>query len=113
MELIATAKSKQAQDRIQRSLPYFEALAEVAGQARKASGDDAGPAHALLEKREVKKVAILAVVANRGLAGGYTLADRALAALHTPVRYRPVETDGAARAARRIAEVLDNRGRGG
>lgn len=71
MELIATAKSKQAQDRIQRSLPYFEALAEVAGQARKASGDDAGPAHALLEKREVKKVAILAVVANRGLAGGY------------------------------------------
>jgi F-type H+-transporting ATPase subunit gamma len=71
MELIATAKSKQAQDRIQRSLPYFEALAEVAGQARKASGDDAGPAHPLLEKREVKKVAILAVVANRGLAGGY------------------------------------------
>lgn len=71
MELIATAKSKQAQDRIQRSLPYFEALAEVAGQARKASGDDVGPAHPLLEKREVKKVAILAVVANRGLAGGY------------------------------------------
>jgi pimeloyl-ACP methyl ester carboxylesterase/predicted glycosyltransferase len=41
-----------------------------------------------------------------------TLADRALAAMHRPVRYRPVETDGAARAARRIAEVLDNRGRG-
>ena len=38
-----------------------------------------------------------------------TLADKALAALHAPVRYRPVETDGAARAARRIAEVLDNR----
>ncbi|MEP7281303.1 MAG: alpha/beta fold hydrolase [Rubrivivax sp.] len=41
-----------------------------------------------------------------------TLAERALAAMHAPVRYRPVETDGAARAARRIAEVLDNRGRG-
>jgi pimeloyl-ACP methyl ester carboxylesterase/predicted glycosyltransferase len=40
------------------------------------------------------------------------LADRALAAMHAPVRYRPVETDGAARAARRIAEVLENRGRG-
>jgi predicted glycosyltransferase len=37
------------------------------------------------------------------------LADRALEAMHTPARYRPVETDGAARAARRIAEVLDNR----
>jgi predicted glycosyltransferase len=37
------------------------------------------------------------------------LAERALATMHTPVRYRPVETDGAARAARRIADVLDNR----
>ncbi|VTU26750.1 Arylesterase [Variovorax sp. PBS-H4] len=38
------------------------------------------------------------------------LARRALAAMHEPVRYRPVETDGAARAAMRIAQVLDNRG---
>ena len=37
------------------------------------------------------------------------LADRALAALHAPVRYRPVEVDGAAKAARRIADVLENR----
>jgi pimeloyl-ACP methyl ester carboxylesterase/predicted glycosyltransferase len=37
------------------------------------------------------------------------LADRALTALHEPVRYRPVETDGAARAAKRIAQVLENR----
>ena len=40
-----------------------------------------------------------------------TLAERALAAMHEPVRYRPVETDGAQRAALRIAQVLDNRGR--
>ena len=38
-----------------------------------------------------------------------TLADRALAVMHSPVRYAPVETDGAARAARRIADVLENR----
>jgi pimeloyl-ACP methyl ester carboxylesterase/predicted glycosyltransferase len=37
------------------------------------------------------------------------LADRALEAMHAPVRYKPVEVDGAARAARRIAEVLENR----
>ena len=37
------------------------------------------------------------------------LADRALEAMHEPVRYKPVEVDGAARAARRIAEVLENR----
>jgi pimeloyl-ACP methyl ester carboxylesterase/predicted glycosyltransferase len=37
------------------------------------------------------------------------LADQALATMHRPVRYAPVETDGAARAARLIARVLDNR----
>ena len=37
------------------------------------------------------------------------LAERALQAMHAPVAYKPVETDGAARAARRIAQVLDNR----
>jgi F-type H+-transporting ATPase subunit gamma len=71
MELIATAKAKTSQDRIQRATPYFEALAEIAGQARKASGDDVGPAHPLLTQREVKKVALLVVVGNRGLCGGY------------------------------------------
>jgi pimeloyl-ACP methyl ester carboxylesterase/predicted glycosyltransferase len=38
-----------------------------------------------------------------------SLAERALAAMHRPVAYQPVETDGAARAARRIAQVLENR----
>jgi predicted glycosyltransferase len=38
-----------------------------------------------------------------------TLAERALAAMHEPVRYRPVETNGAQRAALRIAQVLENR----
>lgn len=37
------------------------------------------------------------------------LADRALQAMHAPVAYKPVETDGAARAAREILAVLENR----
>ena len=37
------------------------------------------------------------------------LATRSLEAMHAPVRYQPVETDGAARAAKRIAQVLENR----
>jgi predicted glycosyltransferase len=37
------------------------------------------------------------------------LAERALQALHAPVAYRPVETDGAARAAREILAVMENR----
>ncbi|MGE0711222.1 MAG: ATP synthase F1 subunit gamma [Planctomycetota bacterium] len=71
MELIATAKSQVCVKRIKDALPYFHALAEISAQALKASGDGAGGAHPLLEQREVKKVAILVVVANRGLCGGY------------------------------------------
>ena len=37
------------------------------------------------------------------------LAERALAAMHAPVAYRPVETDGAPRAARQILAVMENR----
>ncbi len=37
------------------------------------------------------------------------LAERALRALHEPVAYLPVESDGAARAAREIVSVMENR----
>lgn len=37
------------------------------------------------------------------------LADKALATMHAPVTYKPVETDGAARAARQILAVMENR----
>jgi predicted glycosyltransferase len=37
------------------------------------------------------------------------LADRALAALHATINYRPVETDGALRAAQHIVQVMENR----
>jgi pimeloyl-ACP methyl ester carboxylesterase/predicted glycosyltransferase len=37
------------------------------------------------------------------------LADKALATMQAPVNYKPVETDGAARAAAQILAVMDNR----
>ena len=37
------------------------------------------------------------------------LAERALSAMHAPVNYRPVEIDGAERAARQILAVMENR----
>jgi F-type H+-transporting ATPase subunit gamma len=68
MELVATAKAKSAVDRIEGAIPYFEALGEIASEAR---GQGGVIAHALLEAREVKRVAVLVIVANRGLCGGY------------------------------------------
>jgi hypothetical protein len=40
-----------------------------------------------------------------------SLATAALSAMHSPVTYKRVESNGAARAAQRIAEVFDNRWR--
>jgi predicted glycosyltransferase len=37
------------------------------------------------------------------------LAERALQAMHAPVNYKPVETDGVSRAAREIVSVMENR----
>src|SRR5271170_938798 len=75
MELVATAKAKVAQGRIQRAIPYFAALADIGGEARKAggvSGEESAPLHPLLTRRKTtKKVTILLVGANRGLCGGY------------------------------------------
>src|SRR3954466_15540105 len=76
MELVATAKAKVSQNRIQRAIPYFAALAEIAGEARKAGGsageEAATPLHPLLPTREkVSRVTLLVVGANRGLCGGY------------------------------------------
>ena len=68
MELIATAKSQVCMGRIRDALPYFQALEEIASEATR--GGDV-ESHALLEQRDVKRVAVLGVVANRGLCGGY------------------------------------------
>lgn len=69
MELIATAKSQVCIARIKDALPYFQALEEISSQALKGAAE--GDPHELLEVREVKRVAILTVVSNRGLCGGY------------------------------------------
>jgi hypothetical protein len=37
------------------------------------------------------------------------LGERSLRAMYEPVNYKPVETDGAARAAREILSVMENR----
>ena len=76
MELVATARAKQNQDRLHGAQPYFETLASIAREVgRHASGgegDDGAPAHPLLEQRDrVERVALLLVTADRGFCGGY------------------------------------------
>lgn len=69
MEMVAGAKVKHATERIQTATPYAESMTEMLqGVAARVQASE----NPLLEKREsVKRVLAVAVVSDRGLAGGF------------------------------------------
>jgi F-type H+-transporting ATPase subunit gamma len=69
MELVASARLRRAQQRIESMRPYADRMLELMAGVSKAAGAVRLP---LLERREqISKVAILPVTADRGLAGGF------------------------------------------
>jgi len=68
MKLVAAARLKKATDRVLEARPYADKLKEVMGSL---SGGGELPSHPLMEKREVKKVCLILITSDRGLAGGY------------------------------------------
>ncbi len=69
MEMVATAKIKKAQERIEAARPYALSMMEVLGNvARYAKGAE----HPLLlEHEKIARVAAIAVTSDRGLAGAF------------------------------------------
>ena len=69
MELVASARLRRAQQRIEAMRPYADRMLELMAGVSQAAGAVRLP---LLERREqIKKVAIVPVTADRGLAGGF------------------------------------------
>jgi F-type H+-transporting ATPase subunit gamma len=69
MEMVATAKVKRAQTRIENARPYALAIAEVLGNVVRFVGD---VKHPLLEVREERKrVCVISIVSDRGFAGAF------------------------------------------
>ena len=69
MEMVATAKVKRAQTRIESARPYALAIAEVLGNVVRYVGD---VKHPLLEVREDRKrVCLISIVSDRGFAGAF------------------------------------------
>ncbi len=69
MELVASARLRRAQMRIEAMRPYADRMLELMAGVSQAAGAVRLP---LLERREtVERVAIVAVTADRGLAGGF------------------------------------------
>ncbi len=70
VKMVAAAKLRRAQDAIIAARPYATTLDKMIGEVM--SRTEAGNVkHPLLTKREVKKVEILLLTSDRGLAGGF------------------------------------------
>jgi F-type H+-transporting ATPase subunit gamma len=79
MELVAGARLRRAQQRIEAMRPYADRMLELmAGTARASTSVRGLP---LLQRREVRRVAIVALTGDRGLAGAFNaqILRRALA----------------------------------
>lgn len=76
MELVATVKSKRAQDRVNASTPYSRSLAEILQSLVRAGTIR----HQLLEApAKAERILVLVVTGNRGFCGGYNSNALALA----------------------------------
>jgi len=68
MKLVAAARLNKAKIRVEEARPYSEKMRDFMGSVG-AAGDL--PPHLLLDKRDVKKVLLLLITGDRGLAGSY------------------------------------------
>ena len=72
MKMVSAAKLRRAQDRVIASRPYASALRKtIANVAAAAAGDDRVAENMLLAQRPEKRVLIVLVTADKGLAGAF------------------------------------------
>ena len=72
MKMVSAAKLRKAQERVIASRPYARILANILANVAAAAGsDDRVMAHPLLARREEKRVQLILVTADRGLAGAF------------------------------------------
>lgn len=68
MEMVAASKLRRAQDRVQRSRPYFEVLYQTVTDIAMSNREFSSP---YVQSREGGKVCCIVIAGDRGLAGGY------------------------------------------
>jgi F-type H+-transporting ATPase subunit gamma len=91
MELVASARLRRAQERIEAMRPYADRMLELmAGTARASSSVRGLP---LLQRREPRAVAIVPVTGDRGLAGAFNAQVlRRAVALHRELQGQGLQT---------------------
>ena len=69
MKMVSAAKLKKAQESISATLPYSNKLSElIKNISSSIESEDINP---LFEKRDFKKLLIIAITSNKGLCGGF------------------------------------------
>ncbi len=71
MEMVAAARLRRAEQRIEAMRPYAQTLRKVTRQVADAAGPSAGRVALLQHREEVRRVGILLVTGDRGLAGSF------------------------------------------
>jgi F-type H+-transporting ATPase subunit gamma len=71
MEMVAAARLRRAEQRIEALRPYAEAIRRMTRQAAKAAGAEASRMPLLAEHDSESKVGVLLITGDRGLAGGF------------------------------------------
>src|SRR6186713_2617531 len=71
MEMVAAARLRRAEQRIERLRPYAGAIRRMTRQAAEAAGAELSSLPILQEHESQDRVAILLVTADRGLAGAF------------------------------------------
>jgi F-type H+-transporting ATPase subunit gamma len=104
MEMIATAKMKRAQEQAIAGRPYAEEISKVVSDLA-VEAQAGGKVHPLLQKREVRKVAIIHMTTDRGLCGGLNANQNRLVASFILKQTVPVSLVTVGRKGRTFARI--------
>src|SRR5712671_527947 len=105
MNMIAAARLRRAQQKAESARPYADRLAEILQDVMTSSGGAAR--HPLMAKREVKKIALVIITADRGLCGAFNAGIIREAQRFLRERTQPVELITVGRKARDHFQRLD------
>jgi F-type H+-transporting ATPase subunit gamma len=91
MKMVSAAKLRRAQDRVISARPYASTLRKVISNvAAAASGEDLATANPLLAQREEKRVLLVLISGDKGLAGAFN-SNLIKAAVRFPVEHNDAE----------------------
>jgi F-type H+-transporting ATPase subunit gamma len=71
MKMVSAAKLRRAQERALAARPYAKILQQMLANVAEAAGQSGGDSHPLLAVREEKRILLVVITADSGLAGGF------------------------------------------